>query len=60
MLELGWILFVIECLLSIFFCLVFWHFWTHSAMKRAVATKAILVYAFGCVIFLLLTIFLPL
>lgn len=60
MLGFAWILFIVECLLSLFFGFVFWHFWTHSAMKRAVAIRAILVYASGCIVFLLLTFFLPL
>lgn len=60
MLGLAWILFIAECLLSLFFGAIFWHFWTHSAMKRSVATRAILIYASGCVLFLLLTLFLPL
>ncbi len=60
MLGLGWIVFFAELLLALFFGAVFWHFWTHSAMTRAVATRAILVYASGCAVFLLLTLFLPL
>ena len=59
MLGLGWLLFAIECAFSIFFVLVFWHFWTHSAMKRSVAVKAILIYSLGCLVFLSLMIFLP-
>lgn len=60
MLGLAWIIFLAECLLSLFFGVIFWHFWARSAMKRAVAIRAILVYAFGCTAFLLLTLFLPL
>jgi len=60
MLGLGWVVFVVEVLLSLAFGALFWHFWTHSAMERSVATRAILVYAFGCLVFLMLTLFLPL
>ena len=60
MLGLGWVVFVVEVLLSLAFGALFWHFWTRSAMERPVATRAILVYAFGCLVFLMLTLFLPL
>gem|GEM_PF-3973035 len=60
MLGLGWVVFIAEVLLSLFFGAIFWHFWSHSAMKRSVAKRAILIYASGCFLFLLLTLFLPL
>ena len=60
MLGLGWVVFVAELLLSLFFGALFWHFWTRSAMNRSVAKRAIFVYAAGCIVFLLLTLFLPL
>lgn len=60
MLGLAWIVFIAECILSAFFGFILWHFWTHSAMERKVAIRATLMYASGCVAFLLLTLFLPL
>lgn len=60
MLGLGWVVFIAECLLSLFFGMMFWRFWTRSAMKRSVARRAIFVYALGCILFLFLTLFLPL
>lgn len=60
MLGLGWIVFIAEFLLTLFFGAIFWHFWTHSAMSRTVAVRAIIIYASGCITFLLLTLFLPL
>ena len=60
MIGLGIVVLVIECVFSIFFGMVFWHFWSRSAMKRSTAIRAILMYASGCIIFLLLTLLLPL
>ena len=60
MLGLGWVVFVAELLLALFFGALFWHFWTRSAMSRSVAKRAIFIYAAGCIVFLLLTLFLPL
>ncbi len=60
MIELGWVLFAVECVFVLFFCFVFWYFWSHSAMRRSVAIRATAVYALGCIAFLLLMFFLPL
>ena len=60
MVGLGLVVFALECVFAVFFSVVFWHFWTHSAMKRSDAMKALAVYAIGCVVFLLLTLCLPL
>ena len=60
MLGLGWVVFIAELLLALFFGALFWYFWTHSAMSRSVAKRAIFIYAAGCIVFLLLTLFLPL
>ncbi len=59
MIGLGLILLGIECILSIFFGFIFWHFWSRSAMPRSTAVRAIIIYASGCTVFLLLTFFLP-
>lgn len=59
MLEIGWMILGIEVIFSIFFCFVFWHFWSRSAMKRSVAIRAFLIYALGCTAFLLLMFFMP-
>lgn len=59
MLGLAWILFGVEFLLALFFGVIFWHFWTHSAMSRTVAVRAMLIYTSGCIAFLLFTLFLP-
>ena len=60
MLGLGWVVFIAEVILALLFGALFWHFWTHSAMSRSVAKRAIFIYASGCIVFLLLTLFLPL
>lgn len=60
MLQIGWIVLAIEFFLSILLSWIFWHFWTHSAMRRPVAVRAIIIYALGCAICLALTFFLPL
>jgi hypothetical protein len=60
MLELGWVLFAVEVVFSIFFGYVFWRFWSRSTMDRSVAIKATVIYVFGCVVCLLFMFFLPL
>lgn len=60
MIGFGFVLLAIECVFSIFFGMVFWHFWSRSAMKRPTAIRATLIYVSGCILFLLLTFLLPL
>ena len=60
MLVIGWVLLALECLLALLFGYLFWHFWSRSAMKRAIALRAIIVYAVGCFFCLLLMLSLPL
>lgn len=60
MIGFGLVLLIIESVFSIFFGMVFWHFWSRSAMKRPTAIRAIFIYASGCILFILLTLLLPL
>lgn len=60
MILFGWTLLGIEIFLSVLSGLLFWHFWSHSAMQRNVAVRAVIVYGIGCSCCLLLTFFVPL
>lgn len=59
MILVGWILLGIEVLISVLCALIFWHFWSHSAMPRATAIRATVIYGLGCLLCLLFTFFLP-
>lgn len=60
LLTAAWVLFGIEILFALFFSFVFWHFWSHAAMTRATALRATAIYASGCILILLMMLFLPL
>ncbi len=59
MIIIGWMLFGAEALISIFLTIVFWYFWSHSAMPRKIARRATVIYALGCLLCLLLMFVLP-
>jgi len=60
LLRIGWMFFGTELFIALVCGLVFWYFWSHSAMSRSAARYALLVYALGCVFCLFLSLFLPL
>ncbi|MCR4325839.1 MAG: hypothetical protein NUV59_03470 [Patescibacteria group bacterium] len=60
LLRIAWAFFAAEVLLAIVFALIFWYFWSHSAMSRGVVYKALAVYILGCLVVLLIAMTVPL
>jgi hypothetical protein len=60
LLRIGWMFLGTELILALVCGFVLWYFWTHSAMSRSTAQKALGIYALGCIACLLLALFLPL
>lgn len=60
MIALGWMLLGVELFFSALSGFIFWHFWSHSAMTRGVAVRAITIYLLGCLACIMLTFFIPL
>ena len=60
LLRIGWMFLGTEFLIALICGLVLWYFWSHSAMSRSTARKALGVYVLGCALCLLLALILPL
>jgi hypothetical protein len=59
-LFVAWLMFGIELFVAIAFGITFWRLWSRSAMGKTTALAAIAMYAFCCVLCLMLTFFVPL
>jgi len=59
-LFVGWLAFVFESIVAAAFGVIFWRVWAHSAMSKATAKKALLIYAVFSAMCLLVTFFVPL
>lgn len=60
LLSVGWILFLIECGIAVGAGVFFSRFWSQATIQRSVRVRAVVIYAVGCVLCLLLTLALPL
>jgi hypothetical protein len=60
LLPVAWIVFLIECALSVLAGSVFFRFWSQATISRSVRMRAVLFYALGCALILALTLALPL
>ncbi len=60
LLQIAWAVFGIELLIAILFGVIFWYFWSNSAVSHITILKALLVYSLGCALCLLFAVTLPL
>jgi hypothetical protein len=60
LLRIGWTFFGVEVCIALAFGFIFWYLWSHSAMNRGTARKALAGYALGSIVCLALSLLLPL